>query len=105
MVTFLVGSAVGIALALSVIFGAFKVQTKVSWEEGHQLRTAVCWRVFALTAENAQLRVSLASGEMTEDGKKIAAMTMAALDNVIAAAEEAIQGGTPSPALISGDGA
>jgi hypothetical protein len=38
-----------------------------------------------LAAENAKLRVSLAAGEMTEEGKKVATITMAALDAVIAA--------------------
>ena len=42
-----------------------------------------------LTAENAKLRVALAAGEMTEEGKKVAAMTMAALDAVIGPEEVA----------------
>jgi hypothetical protein len=40
-------------------------------------------RVNTLTAENANLRVALAAGEMTEEGKKVATMTMEALKSVI----------------------
>lgn len=92
MVTFLVGAAVGVALTLAVIFENCEVETKKSWKEDRQVRDAMLRCVRELAAKNAQLRLSLAAGEMTEDGKKIAAMTMAALDSVIAARKEAIQG-------------
>jgi hypothetical protein len=85
MVMFLIGAAIGASLTVAVVLGAFKVHSKEAWEEHELTVTAMRTRVFALTAENAKLRVSLAAGEMTGDGKKVAAMTMAALDTVIAA--------------------
>jgi hypothetical protein len=97
MVTFLVGAVVGVGLTVAVILGAFKVQTKESWEADYLFVAGVHSRAYALLAENAQMRVSLAAGEMTEEGKKVATMTMAALDAVIAAANEAIRAGEPSP--------
>ena len=42
-----------------------------------------------VTAENAKLRVALAAGVMTEEGKKVAAMTTAALDALIGTEEVA----------------
>lgn len=85
MVTILIGAAIGASLTAAVMLGGFKVLTREAWEEHQATTNAMRTRVFALTAENAKLRVSLAAGEMTEDGKKVAAMTMAALDTVIAA--------------------
>jgi hypothetical protein len=96
MVIFLVGTVVGAGLAVAAMFGAFKVQTKESWEADCQLGVAVRLRVYALVAENAQLRLSLAAREMTEEGKKVAAMTMAALDSVIGPAKEAINASAPN---------
>ena len=89
MVTILIGAAIGASLTAAVVFGGFKVLTREAWEEHEVTTNAMRTRVSALTAENAKLRVSLAAGEMTEDGKKVAAMTMAALDAVIAAEKPA----------------
>jgi hypothetical protein len=85
MVMILIGAAIGASLTLAVVLGGFKVHSKEAWEEHELTMRTSQTRVFTLTAENAKLRVSLAAGEMTEDGKKVAAMTMAALDTVIAA--------------------
>lgn len=85
MVMLLIGAAVGASLTVAVVLGCYKVHTKDAWEEYEVTTRAMQTRVFTLTAENAKLRVSLAAGEMTEDGKKVAAMAMAALDTVIAA--------------------
>jgi hypothetical protein len=85
MVMILIGAAIGASLTAAVMLGGFKVHTRDAWEEYEVTMKATATRMFALTAENAKLRVSLAVGEMTEDGKKVAAMTMAALDTVIAA--------------------
>jgi hypothetical protein len=79
MVIFLVGAVVGIGLAVAFILWAFKVQTKESWEAEYLFVAGVHSRASALAAENAQLRVSLAAGEMTEEGKKVATMTMAVI--------------------------
>jgi hypothetical protein len=55
-------------------------------------------RLYALVAENAHLRLSLAAGEMKEDSKKIATMTMAALDGVITDEKAAIEKRESRPA-------
>lgn len=91
LTTLLIGVALGAAWALGVIFSMCVVETKEKWHEHSHVVTALCNRVHALVAENAQLRVSLAAGEMTEEGKKVATMTIAALDAVVAAANEAIE--------------
>lgn len=85
LIPFLIGFAVGAGMALTSIFTGFKVKTKEQWEEYEAQRLS--WRTCLdkVTAENANLRVALAAGEMTEDGKKVAAMTMAALETIIAA--------------------
>ena len=81
----LIGAVVGAGLTLAAILGAFKVKTKESWEEQEQKMEALRSCFHAMVAINAKLRVSIAAGEMTEDGKKVATMTMAALDAVMAA--------------------
>lgn len=86
----LIGLVLGAAWALGAIFASCEVETKEKWHERNHINTALCDRVYALEAENAKLRVSLAIGEMTEEGKKIAAMTMAALDAVLAADSESV---------------
>jgi len=98
LVPFLIGLVLGAAWALGVIFSMCVVELKEKRHEHNHVATAVRYRVYALEAENAQLRIALAAGQMTEEGKKIATMTMAALDAVIAAANEAILGSPPSPA-------
>ncbi len=89
LTTLLIGAAIGAGLAVAAILGGFKVQTKESWQEEQASGTAMRTCLWRVTAENAKLRVSLAAGEMTEEGKKVATMTMAALDAVIAAAKKA----------------
>jgi hypothetical protein len=86
--TILIGAAIGAGLAVSYIVLAFKVQSRESLEREEARRTALWSCFYMLTAQNARLRVALAAGEMTEDGKKIAAVTMAALD-AVASAESA----------------
>jgi len=75
--------AFGAGLTLAVILLCFKVQTKEAWQRFELEMNAQRKHVDKLTAENAKLRVALAAGEMTHDAKKVAAMTMAALDAVI----------------------
>lgn len=79
MVTFLIGTGVGIAFTFELVFTLFNVETKESWEEDRQRRSAMRKCITELAAENARLRLSLASGELTEDGKKVATVAMAAL--------------------------
>ena len=100
LTTLLIGAAIGAGLAVAVILGVCKVQTKESWQEEQASGTAMRTCLWLVTAENAKLRVALAAGEMTEDGKKIAAMTMASLGTVIAAAaKEVMQKRAPSSPL------
>jgi hypothetical protein len=89
LTTILIGAAIGAGLAVAVILGAFELRTKEMCKEQEVATRTFIMRIFTLTAENAQLRVALAAGEMTEEGKKIAAMTMAILDAVIAAPKKA----------------
>lgn len=97
MVTFLVGAAIGVAIAAAAILGGCKVQTREEWEQ-EQLRTNTCRTAFWIEkAQNAKLRLALAAGEMTEDGKKVAAMTMAALNAVITADKERFEERESSP--------
>jgi hypothetical protein len=84
MVTLLIGAVAGAGLALLSIFSEFKVISSERWEKHERETTATHSCVEKLVAENAQLRVALSAAEMTEDAKKVAAMTMAALDTDIA---------------------
>ena len=81
---FLIGVAVGVGFTLVGIFGNYKVEDREWWEEYERKRAATKACLDKAVAENAQLRVALAAGEATEDAKKVAAMTMAALDTDIA---------------------
>jgi hypothetical protein len=88
LTTILIGVFIGAALTLEFILVNFEVQTKKAAEEISANIKAMLTGFYRLNAENAKLRVSVAAGEMTEEGKKVAAMTMAALDAVIAAAKK-----------------
>ena len=81
--TFLIIAGFGAGLTLAFILVCFKVQTKEAWAKFQLEMNAQRTHIDKLTAENSKLRVALAAGAMTEDGKKVAAMTMAALDAVI----------------------
>lgn len=83
MTTFLIGAAIGAGFTVAFVLKLCKVHTKVKWKEFEVERASQHKQVYIVTAENARLRVALAAGEMTADGKKVAAMTMAALDAVI----------------------
>jgi hypothetical protein len=90
LIPFLVGAAVGVGLTLAVIFESCKVIKKEEWKEDELARDAMRSAMMKALAENANLRVALAAGEMTEEGKKVAAMTMAALDVVITTEKDEI---------------
>lgn len=97
LTTLLIGGVLGGLLVVGAIFATCVVTTKEAAQEADKISEAVRMRVYALEAENAQVRIALAAGQMTEEGKKIATMTIAALDAVIATANEAIPGSPPGP--------
>jgi hypothetical protein len=80
---FLIGVAIGAGLTAAGIFTSYHVQTKQAWEESRITLDAIISRMHKLVAENAKVRVALATGAMAEEAKKVAAVTMAALDAVI----------------------
>lgn len=94
----LIGIGLGAAWALAVIFALCVVETKEKWHEHNHIADGVRHRVYALVAENAQLRIALGAGQMTEEGKKIATMAMTALDAVSTAESQALLKPKPSPA-------
>jgi RsiW-degrading membrane proteinase PrsW (M82 family) len=83
MTTFLIGAAIGAGFTVAFVLNYCKVHTKMKWKEFEVELGTQRNQLYMVTAENARLRVALAAGEMTADGKKVAAMTMAALDAVI----------------------
>ena len=85
MMTVLISAVVGGFLSVAFIIGSYKVLGKEQWEQYELEMLTHRQQAYTATAENAKLRVALAAGEMTEDGKKVAAMTMAALDAAIGA--------------------
>ena len=77
-IAFLIGLFIGACAVVGFILEGYEVHKKADWEEYMQMIDALGTRVDKLTAENASLRVALAAGEMTEEGKKGALLTMAA---------------------------
>lgn len=88
---FLIGVAIGAGLTAAGIFTNYHVQTRQAWEESRITLDAIISRMHKLVAENAKVRVALATGAMAEDAKKVAAVTMAALDVVIDTGKVAMQ--------------
>ena len=78
-----ISAAFGAGLTLAILLVCFKMQTKEAWQRFQLEMNAHRKHVDKWTAENSKLRVALAAGEMTQDAKKVAAMTMAALDAII----------------------
>jgi len=89
-IVFLIGLAIGIGLTLWVILVNYKVEDLEWWEEHEQDVAGLRSGLKKMVAENAQLRVALAAGERTEDAKKVATMTLAALGATITTATEAV---------------
>src|SRR5262245_54059752 len=77
------GLAAGVGATLAFILPNYKLKTNEECEAEEVERKALDMLVTKKMVENARLKVALASGAMTEEGKKVAAMTMAALETVI----------------------
>ena len=89
-IVFLMGLVIGIGLTLLGIFMRYKVEDREWWEEYEREVTGLRSGLNKMVAENAELRVALAAAERTEDAKKVAAMTLAALGTTITTATEAM---------------
>lgn len=83
------GVVIGAGLTLLTIFLNYEVKDREWWEEHERKVTGLHSGLNKMVAENAELRVALAVAERTEDAKKVAAMTLAALNADIAPAKEA----------------
>jgi len=93
----LIGIALGVGATLGVIFGEFEVKTKEACAQEERLHETTFMSMTMLLSEIGKLRVALAAGHMTEEGKKIAAMTMAALGAVASTEARAILEDRPDP--------
>jgi hypothetical protein len=87
LIPYVIGAVVGAGLTLLVIFTHFKVKERESWEEQKREMEAAYTCAQKAVAENVKVRVALAAAELTEDAKKVAAVTMAALGDGIVGAE------------------
>jgi len=95
--TLVMSAVFGAGIMLAVILVCFKLHTKEKWQAFELEMATQRKHADKVTAENSKLRVALAAGEMTEEGKKVAAMTMAALDVVIATDKVAKLSGNSAP--------
>lgn len=93
----LIGIVLGAGAAAGVIFSAFKVKTDEEWAREEKLHQNTMTCLVLVNAENARLRVALAAGHMTEEGKRVAAMTMAALRTVISTESRLLLRELPEP--------
>jgi len=84
---YLIGAGIGAGFTLLVIFTYFKVKEREWWEEQKREMEAAYTCAHKVAAENVKLRVALAAAEVTEDAKKVAAVTMAAFGTGIVGAE------------------
>jgi hypothetical protein len=80
---FLIGAGLGVGLTLGFIFTNYVLISRKEREEEEITKNALFSRLDKLVAENAKLRVALATGVMAEDAKKIASTIMATLDVLI----------------------
>lgn len=92
-----IGAVIGAIYGAGAIVGMFDVRSQE--KAAKEQRNKENWKTLAFLAmaENAKLKVALAAGEVTEEGKRIAAITIAALSAVITATSKAIPEPAPSP--------
>lgn len=90
MEAYLIGAVIGAIVGAGAIVGLFDVRSPQ--KAAAQQRSNEIWKTlcFLAMAQNARLRVSIAAGSLTEEGKKIAATTMVALDAVATTAANAV---------------
>lgn len=84
MEAYLIGAVIGAIVGASAIVGIFDVRSREKAAEEQRSNEIWTTLVFLATAENGRLRVSVDATGLTEDSKKAAAMTVAALDAVLA---------------------
>jgi hypothetical protein len=91
-----IGAVIGAIVGAGAIVGIFDVRSREKAIE--EQRNTETWKTLAFLAngQNARLRVSIAAGGLTEEGKKIAAMTIAALDAVTTTGASAMVTGSPN---------
>ncbi len=84
MEAFLIGLVIGAVVSAGVtllgIFMNYKVEDREWWEKHEQEVAGLRSGLNKMAAKNAELRVALAAAERTEDAKKVATMTLAALE-------------------------
>jgi hypothetical protein len=85
-----IGAVIGAIYCAGAIVGLFDVRSRE--KAAKEQRNSETWHTlaFLVHAQNARLRVSIAAGGLTEEGKKIAAITIAALDAVTTSEAKAI---------------
>ena len=66
----LIGAAVGAGVTAAGIFTSYHVQTREAWEESRITLDAIISRMHKLVAENAKVRVALATGAMAADARR-----------------------------------
>ena len=87
LVPVLIGVVIGAGLTLLGIFSEFKVIDKERWEKQEREMEAAYTCAQEAAADNLKLRVALAAAEMTQEAKKVAAVTMAAFGDGIVGLE------------------
>jgi hypothetical protein len=92
MAAYLIGGAIGALIGAIVIAGAiFGTLEHSMWQKEQRDNQYWITLVYLAMAENAKLRLSLAEGQMTEDSKKVAAMTVDAIETVLASKRDELQ--------------
>ena len=87
----LFGLVVGVVGTAAYVLTEYEVTSKEAARESEITRSAMFSRLHELVAENAKLRVALATGVMSEDARKVANTIMATLDAVIDTEKVAMQ--------------
>jgi hypothetical protein len=87
----LFGLVIGVGFTLLGIFTNYKVERREWWEEWERTLKATQSCLRKAVAENAKVHVALAVAEIADDARKVATMTMAALDTDISVPDQSAQ--------------